>query len=75
MNPPAIQKLGSAVLLEGPAVADAAYLISVGLRALQRRGGVAPMSRWLVLQRQLRAVADLPIPEMRNFLKITMRHR
>ena len=59
MNPPAIQKLGSAVLLQGPAVADTAYLISVGLRALQRRDGVAPMSRWLVLQRQLRAVADL----------------
>lgn len=46
-------------MLQGPAVADTAYLISVGLRALQRRDGVAPMSRWLVLQRQLRAVADL----------------
>ena len=59
LNAPPVQRLGSAVLLQGPAVADAAYLVAVGLRALSRRDGVAPMSRWLVLQRHLKAVADL----------------
>ena len=59
LNAPPVHRLGSAVLLQGPAVADAAYLVAVGLRALSRRDGVAPMSRWLVLQRHLKAVADL----------------
>jgi hypothetical protein len=35
------------------------FLISVGLRTLQRRDGVTPISRWLVLQRHLKTVADL----------------
>jgi hypothetical protein len=58
VNAPPVQRLGSAVLLQGPAVADTAYLVAVGLRALQRRDGVAPMRRWLTLQHLLKAAAD-----------------
>jgi hypothetical protein len=59
VNAPPVQRLGSVVLLQGPTVADTAYLAAVGLRSLQRRDGVPPMSPWLTLQRQLKAVADL----------------
>jgi len=55
-NTPAVQRLGSAVLLQGPAVADAAYLVAVGVRTLARRDGVA-IARWLTLQRALQQVA------------------
>jgi hypothetical protein len=59
MSAPLVQRLGSSVLIQGPAVADAACLISVGLRTLSVVTGVAPMSCWLVLQRHVKAVADL----------------
>lgn len=54
---PPVQRLGEAVLLQGPAVADVAYLVEVGLQAIAGRDQVTPHARWLVLQRGLRAVA------------------
>lgn len=59
MTAPAVQTLGSAVLLQGPALQDAAFLVAVGVRALSNRDGVAPMPRWLTLQAQLKRASDL----------------
>jgi hypothetical protein len=74
----AVQTLGSAVLLQGPAVADAAYLVAVALRTLASRDGVAPMSRWLTLQAQLKRASDLvaddgseEVPEARHMPPLT----
>ena len=53
-----MQRLGSAVLLQGAAVADTSYLIAVSLRTLQRRDAVAPMRRWLTLRHLLKTAAD-----------------
>ncbi|MDF3309883.1 helix-turn-helix domain-containing protein [Rhodococcus sp. T2V] len=38
MNGPAVQKLGNALLLQGPAIADAYWLVSTGIRAAERNG-------------------------------------
>lgn len=54
---PSVQQLGDAVLLQGPAVADAAFLVGLGLRALRCRDGVAPRSRWIELHRSLHDIA------------------
>jgi hypothetical protein len=74
----ALQTLGSAVLLQGPAVADAAYLVAVALRTLAGRDGVAPMPRWLTLQAQLKRASDLvaddgseEVPEARHMPPLT----
>ena len=45
------------MLLQGPAVADTAYLVAVGLRTLQRRDDVA-MRRWRTLEHLLKAAAE-----------------
>ena len=38
MTGPAVQKLGDALLLQGPAIADAYWLVSTGIRAAERNG-------------------------------------
>lgn len=64
---PAVQRLGDAVLLQGPAVADVAYLVEVGLRAISGRDQITPQARWLTLQRGLREVAaDLDVAPARQ---------
>lgn len=57
-EPPSAQRLGSAVLLQGPAVADVAHLVEVGLRARQARDGIAPTTRQLAVLRELRGARD-----------------
>lgn len=42
---PAVQLLGDAVLLRGPAVIDAWYLLRLGIRETQRRDGITPGPR------------------------------
>ncbi len=65
-GPPPVQRLGVAVLLQGPAVVDAAYLVGVAVTALSRRDGIQPIARWLALHRALTSAmsdagrADIP---------------
>ena len=55
MTVPAVQRLGAAVLLQGPALAEVAYLASLGLRHRAAVDGAPPSVR----QRQLlRILAD-----------------
>lgn len=54
---PPILQLGPAVLLQGPAVADAAFLVAVANQTLRRRDAVVHR-RWLVLQYELQRIAD-----------------
>lgn len=42
---PAVQQLGDAVLLRGPAVIDVCYLLRLGIRETQRRDGITPGPR------------------------------
>lgn len=42
---PAVQQLGPAVLLHGPAVIDVCYLLRLGIRETQRRDGIMPGPR------------------------------
>jgi len=56
MTGPPLQRFGAAILLQSVAVADAYYLLSVGLRAT-RRGGAAVPGRFLQLQAELAAAA------------------
>jgi len=54
-NPP-LQRFGGVVLVQGQAVTDAYYLVSVGLRA-RRAGGAAVPRQYLQLQAVLAAAA------------------
>lgn len=54
---PAVQRLGSAILLQGPAVLDAHYLIAAGVRDVQRRDGIAPSPRLRFLLEELAAAS------------------
>ncbi len=56
MTGPSLQRFGGMVMVQGVAVADAYYLLSVGLRDT-RRGGAAVPSRFLLLQAELAAAA------------------
>ncbi|AMY53425.1 hypothetical protein [Rhodococcoides fascians] len=38
MNRPAVDRLGDCLLLSGPAIADLYWLVSVGIRAVERNG-------------------------------------
>jgi len=56
MTGPSLQRFGGMVMVQGPAVTHAYYLVSVGLRAVRR--GTAPIpSRFLLLQAELAAAA------------------
>ena len=56
MTGPSLQRFGGMVMVQGPAVTHAYYLVSVGLRAVRR--GTAPIpSRFLQLQAELAAAA------------------
>lgn len=73
---PAVQQLGDAVLLRGPAVVDAFYLLRLGIRETQRRDGITPGPRlWDLLNAleqaaaQVRAVSSRPgedVPDQRE---------
>ncbi len=56
MTGPPLQRFGGMVMVQGVAVADAYYLLSVGLRDV-RRGGAAVPGRFLQLQADLAAAA------------------
>ena len=56
MTGPPLQRFGGMVMVQGVAVQDAYYLLSVGLRDT-RRGGAAVPSRFLQLQAELAAAA------------------
>lgn len=55
---PSVQRLGNAVLLQGVAIHDAAYLIKLGLRVSSGRDGVHPSDRWLRLYRELQSATS-----------------
>ena len=55
MSAPEVQRMGSAVLLQGSATADAAYLIKVGISVLARRDGIARSIAGVVSAAQLGA--------------------
>jgi hypothetical protein len=57
--PAPVQRLGSAVLLQGSVVRDAAYLVAVGIRALKARDGIGPTPTWLELHRELKTAAGV----------------
>lgn len=60
---PPVQVLGDAVLLQGAAVVDAWWLISLGIREAQRRDGITPSPRLRELHRALEQVAaDMRTP-------------
>ena len=56
MTMPPLQRFGGMVMVQGVAVQDAYYLLSVGLRGT-RRGGAAVPGRFLQLQAELAAAA------------------
>ncbi len=56
MTGPPLQRFGGMVMVQGVAVADACYLVSVGLRDV-RRGGAAVPGRFLQLQAEFAAAA------------------
>ena len=56
MTGPPLQRFGGMVMVQGVAVQDAYYLLSVGLRDTRRGGAVVP-SRFLQLQAELAAAA------------------
>jgi hypothetical protein len=51
-EPPAVQQLGSAVLLQGQALTDAYYLVSAGIREASRSG--YPTGRFEEIRRAIR---------------------
>lgn len=55
---PAVQQLGAAVLLQGPALLDVLYLVDLGVREVTRRDGITPSPRLLELHRRLAAAAE-----------------
>lgn len=55
---PAVQQLGAAVLLQGPALLDVRYLLALGVRVVQSRDGITPHGRLLHLQRVVEVAAD-----------------
>jgi hypothetical protein len=52
---PPVQRLGNAVLLQGPAILDAHYLVALGIRETARRDGIRASPR---LQRIAEALAS-----------------
>lgn len=56
MNSP-VQRLGSAVLLQGRAVIDVHYLVAVGVRETTRRDGISPSPRLKALLKVLASAA------------------
>ncbi|BBY54218.1 hypothetical protein H7J07_01380 [Mycobacterium koreense] len=56
MNPPPVQRLGGAVLLQGQSVVDAVYLLAQGIRAAQRDG--YPTARFEGLRRAMVAAYE-----------------
>jgi hypothetical protein len=55
---PAVQVLGGAVLLRGPAVLDALNLVALGVRETRRRDGIEPSPGLQTLIAGLAAAAD-----------------
>ena len=60
MPTPAVQRLGSAVLLQGPAVADVAFLVGLGMRYRARVDGTAPSAH----HRALLSLTRPPSPRL-----------
>ncbi len=58
MPTPAVQRLGSAVLLQGPAVADVAFLVGLGMRYRARVDGTAPSAHHRALLSTLNDTAE-----------------
>jgi hypothetical protein len=54
---PAVQRFGEAVLLQGVACAEAAYLIAAGVRYLSQRDEIPALGSWRHLQRELELAA------------------
>lgn len=57
MTIPPVQRLGSAVLLQGPAVIDTFYLVALGIKETRRTDGIAPSPRLQALAAALRDAA------------------
>lgn len=55
---PAIQKLGTSVLLSGPGVLHALHLVARGIQLTESRDGITPPPAARELERVLRAAAD-----------------
>lgn len=67
MSTPAVQRLGSAVLLQGPAVHDLAYLVGLGLRYRSTVDGTAPAQHHLQLLSLLADMAEATLtPDVRE---------
>ena len=64
MTIPGVQTLSDAVVLQGPAVAEVAYLVNLGLRHRANLDGTAPSDRQRALLRMLTdtAEASLALP-------------
>lgn len=56
---PAIQRLGSGLIIQGPAVGDLAYLVELGLRYRAGANGAAPSVEHRRLLAVLRETADI----------------
>jgi len=56
-TPPAVQVLGAAVLVQGPAVVDLHSLVVAGVRETTRRDGITPSARLSSLVSALEAAA------------------
>lgn len=61
MTTPAVQRFGDAVLLQGPAVAETAYLVNLGLRWRSTVDGAAPSAHHRRLLELLNDAAEATI--------------
>lgn len=66
MTEPAIVRLRGAVLLQGPALIDAARCVSATIEGLRRRDGIEPPERLRLLSAALRAEAEVVLSSARQ---------
>jgi hypothetical protein len=68
MTIPGVQTLSDAVVLQGPVVAEVAYLVNLGLRHRANLDGTAPSVRQRALLRMLTDTAEavLAVPDARG---------